>query len=258
MARNLFGGTASDVAEDVSGARIPGAVGTVWDGPSEGATQLLDLTDADGAPVVQLVADQRGFVPSFYGPDNVERLWVDFGNGKIGLNSVTVGVRLAAHQGANDPHQDRAYTDEQLLNYMRASGGEYKTVAGGDFLKFTVPSAADPGFVWKTQTADGAQYTRLVNSGALFIDTVGKNIPLCIGVPGYSSTGNAINIVNGKATTSTTNSVFQVRGDGSIINAGAITSAGNVNAPNIGSARVFSGPNAPASPQAGDVWIKYG
>lgn len=37
MTRNLFGGTAADVAEDISGARIPGAVGTVWDGPSAGA-----------------------------------------------------------------------------------------------------------------------------------------------------------------------------------------------------------------------------
>lgn len=68
MARNLFGGTSADVAESVSGARIPGAVGTVWDGPSEGARQITDLTDSSGAPVLQLVADNRGMVPPFYGP----------------------------------------------------------------------------------------------------------------------------------------------------------------------------------------------
>ncbi|GAA2719192.1 hypothetical protein GCM10010315_36660 [Streptomyces luteosporeus] len=53
MTRNLFGGTTSDVAEDIDGRRVPGAVGTVWDGPSYGARQITDLTDADGAPIIQ-------------------------------------------------------------------------------------------------------------------------------------------------------------------------------------------------------------
>lgn len=96
MARNLFGGTADSVAEDVTGARVPNAVGTVWDGPSAGATQLTDLTDSNGTPITQLTANSNGFVAAFFGPDGYERLWVDFGAGKVGLVSVTVGERLDA------------------------------------------------------------------------------------------------------------------------------------------------------------------
>lgn len=108
MARNLFGGSAADVAEDASGGRVPGATGTVWDGSSGGAAQLTDLTDVDGAPLSGLIADSQGFVRSFYGPDGVERLWVDFGSGKVALTSVTVGERLEAHITANDPHGSEA------------------------------------------------------------------------------------------------------------------------------------------------------
>ncbi|MGW5773114.1 glycosyl hydrolase family 28-related protein [Streptomyces longwoodensis] len=114
MARNLFGGTADSVAEDVTGARVPNAVGTVWDGPSAGATQLTDLTDINGAPISQLHADANGYVSAFYGPDGYERLWVDFGDGKVALVSVTIGERLDAHLTDSDPHGDRAYADAKF------------------------------------------------------------------------------------------------------------------------------------------------
>ncbi|MFI0553429.1 hypothetical protein [Streptomyces scabiei] len=114
MARNLFGGTADSVAEDITGARVPNAVGTVWDGPSAGAAQLTDLTDISGAPILQLQADANGFVAAFYGPDGYERLWVDFGAGRVALVSVTVGERLDSHISAPDAHGDRAYADGQV------------------------------------------------------------------------------------------------------------------------------------------------
>lgn len=115
MARNLFGGTASDVAEDSTGARVPNAVGTVWNGPTAGATQITDLTDAGGAPLTQLTADSRGYLGSFYGPDGAERVWVDFGGGKVALTSVTVGDRLDSHTAGTDPHGDRAYADSTFV-----------------------------------------------------------------------------------------------------------------------------------------------
>jgi hypothetical protein len=114
LARNLFGGTADSVAEDITGARVANAVGTVWDGPSAGAAQLTDLTDIDGAPLLQLQADSHGYVAAFYGPDGYERLWVDFGGGRVALVSVTVGERLDSHVSGIDPHGDRAYSDAQL------------------------------------------------------------------------------------------------------------------------------------------------
>jgi hypothetical protein len=110
VARNLFGGSAADVAEDASGARVPGATGTVWDGASGGAVQITDLTDVDGAPLSGLTADSQGFLPTFYGPDGAERVWVDFGSGRVALTSVTVGERLDAHVSANDPHGSKAAT----------------------------------------------------------------------------------------------------------------------------------------------------
>lgn len=108
MARNLFGGTAADTAEDASGARAPGAPGTVWAGSAEGSTQVTDLTTEDGAPIAALTADDNGMVPAFYGPDGAERLWVDFGGGRVALVSATVGERFRDHLTATDPHGSQA------------------------------------------------------------------------------------------------------------------------------------------------------
>ncbi|MGV9693321.1 hypothetical protein ACWDUX_29925 [Streptomyces sp. NPDC003444] len=253
MARNLFGGTTSDVAEDVSGARVPGAVGTVWDGPSDGARQVLDLVDADGAPIIQLVADNRGFLPAFYGPDNgAERLWVDFGAGKVGLVSVTVGDRLQAHAAAVDPHQDRAYTEERLLSYVNRSGSEVTTPKDASWLLVRTGADAGGSVISLVGQSTGTQYSRVKNNGALFLDTYQKAPPLCIGAPGYTASGTVINVVDGKATSAESSSIFQVRGDGAVISKSTVT------ATNVGSARLYSGPTAPASPRAGDVWVQYG
>lgn len=85
MTRHIFGGSSSDAAEDVTGARLPGAIGNVYDGPGDTATLLTDLLDADNAPISGLTADSRGIVPEFYGPDGVDKIWVDFGAGKVVL-----------------------------------------------------------------------------------------------------------------------------------------------------------------------------
>ncbi|MER6102405.1 hypothetical protein ABT115_08760 [Streptomyces sp. NPDC001832] len=109
MARNIFAGTAAEVAEDVSGARIPNAVGTVWDGPSGGASQVLDLLSSELTPIAELVANDHGMVPAFWGPDNgSERLWVDFGSGRVALVANNLAERLKSHLEASDPHGDRA------------------------------------------------------------------------------------------------------------------------------------------------------
>ncbi|MFE5542768.1 hypothetical protein ACFQ71_03000 [Streptomyces sp. NPDC056534] len=262
MARNLFGGTTADVAEDVSGARIPGAVGTVWDGPSDGARQVLDLMDADGAPIIQLVADNRGFLPTFYGPDNgAERLWADFGNGKIGLVSVTAGERLAAHATAVDPHQDRAYTEERLNAFIPRTGAVLQVDKGTTWSSFNVADLAgisgdSVGNVFKVENSTGTpaghkEFSRLKATGALYLDPIGSHIPLVIGQwEAVNDNGTALTIARGRAGTEPY--VFKVRSDG------RVEASGNVTAPNVGSARLFSGPTAPASPKAGDCWVQYG
>ena len=120
--RNLFGGDAASVAEDSSGVRVPGAVGTVWDGASAGANRLTDLTDTSGSAISQLVADPVGMVGPFFGPDGAERVWVDFGGGsRVALVSVTIGERLDAHAAAVDAHGDRAYSDAALASHTTAA-----------------------------------------------------------------------------------------------------------------------------------------
>jgi hypothetical protein len=105
----LFGGTAADVAEDVSGARVPGATGTVWNGATEGANQVTDLTDLSGSPLAELVADGDGMIPAFYGPeDGPERLYLDFGGPRVAVLATDVGERLRAHVTADDPHGSKA------------------------------------------------------------------------------------------------------------------------------------------------------
>ncbi|MFE4513759.1 hypothetical protein ACFRMQ_06090 [Kitasatospora sp. NPDC056783] len=215
---------------------------------------MTDLTDTTGAPIIQLVADVRGMIPSFYGPPSgAERVWVDFGAGRTGLVSVTAGERLVQHQAAPDPHQDRAYVDEKLVNYLPRTGADLQVPAGTDWARWIVPSAVDiNGSAWKLKTSDGTDYTRLRNSGALLIDTIGVRAALCIGAPAYGANQAVINVTNSKATTTTTASVFRVQGDGSVVSSGTVT------ATNVGNARVYSGPNAPSSPRAGDVWVQYG
>jgi hypothetical protein len=113
--RHLFGGGSSDAAENIDGSRVPGAVGTVWDGPTESATQIFDLLDANTQPIQSLVADSQGMVPHFYGPDGVDLLYVDFGAGRIAMTPVDTALRITTHEQADDPHGDRAYADETFV-----------------------------------------------------------------------------------------------------------------------------------------------
>lgn len=251
--RNLFGGTAADVAEDVDGKRIPGAVGTVWDGPSEAANQITDLQDQDGAPIIQLVADNRGFIPPFYGPDNdAERLWVDFGVGRMGLVSVTVGDRLRSHTVAPDPHHSRAYTDERLETVLSKAGGVVEAPAGGTWLLVQVPEEPDAQGAAVALASGSTALTRITNRGSVYVDTLPGAVGLAVGAPGRTAADTVINVSNSTATSSTAQSVLRVLGDGSIV------SAGNISAANLGTARLYSGPNPPAAPQPGDVWVQYG
>ncbi|WP_063886224.1 MULTISPECIES: glycerophosphodiester phosphodiesterase [unclassified Streptomyces] len=123
MARNLFGGTTADAAEDSVGARVPGATGTVWNGLSEGATQVTDLRDQNNGVITTLTADANGMVPPFYGPDGTERLYADFGAGRVALVATNVGERFKAHMEATDPHGDRQAAADNLTSKLGQANG---------------------------------------------------------------------------------------------------------------------------------------
>ncbi|MEU0159028.1 glycerophosphodiester phosphodiesterase [Streptomyces sp. NPDC006261] len=105
------------------GARVPGASGTVWDGLSEGAGQVTDLLTIENVPVSTLIADAQGMVPPFWGPDGAERLYVDFGAGRIALVASDVGQRFKDHLTASDPHGDRAAAEDNLNSKIGTPNG---------------------------------------------------------------------------------------------------------------------------------------
>ncbi|MFD8839868.1 hypothetical protein [Streptomyces griseofuscus] len=81
--RHLYGGSPADFAMQRVGNQLlvrPAAVGTVWDSAA-GGTQLTDLTDLTGLPITSVTADADGAV-TFYGPDGVTTVYVDFGYGR--------------------------------------------------------------------------------------------------------------------------------------------------------------------------------
>ncbi|MEV0445295.1 hypothetical protein AB0I84_07480 [Streptomyces spectabilis] len=260
--RNLYGGTPADVAENEAGVRVAGAVGLVWDSPEEGATQVTDLVDLSGTPITQLVADERGVVLPFWGPaDGREALWVDFGVGRLKLTSNSVGERFKAHTEALDPHNSKQYTDDQLNGYIPRRGAQLTMERGRTWTGFKIPDVVSSvgdttGDVFKLET-DGKtptghqQFTRLKNNGAMYFDPAGSHVPVVVGqYEGVSDNGSAITVSRGRAGSDPI--VFRVRADG------RVEANGTIAAPNIGSARVFSGPTPPANPQVGDVWVQYG
>lgn len=125
MARNLFGGTAADVAEDASGVRVPGVSGTIWDGPTAGASPVLDLIDAEGAPIEAVTSDAYGMIPAFYGPiASPERLYIDFGSGiRTAILASDVGDRFASHVTAPDPHGTQAAVLQDINGRIGKPGG---------------------------------------------------------------------------------------------------------------------------------------
>lgn len=125
MSRNLFGGTAADVAEETDGTRVPGAVGTVWDGPGTGAVQLKDLLTFTNAPTQTLVANAEGMVEHFYGPNNVTLLYVDFGAGRVAMTPVNTSTDLATHLNASDPHGSKM----GAVNEINAQKGAVNGIA---------------------------------------------------------------------------------------------------------------------------------
>ncbi|MBP5918677.1 right-handed parallel beta-helix repeat-containing protein [Streptomyces sp. LBUM 1486] len=95
--RHLFGGSPADFAMERVGYQLqlrPFAIGTVWDAPTDGS-QLTDLNDLATNPITQVTANSDGSV-SFYGPDGVTLLYVDFGYGRrYAITATDTGSILA-------------------------------------------------------------------------------------------------------------------------------------------------------------------
>jgi len=145
MARNLFGGSAADVAEDIDGSRVPGATGTVWDGPGAEATQLTDLLDASGNPIMSLTANDQGMVEHFYGPDEVNLVYVDFGAGRVALTPITTAQILAEHLSTPDPHGSKESAIAEINAQKGAANGLATLDASGRVPAAQLPASTGEG-----------------------------------------------------------------------------------------------------------------
>ncbi|WP_371665975.1 glycerophosphodiester phosphodiesterase [Streptomyces sp. NBC_01241] len=213
MARNLFAGTAAEAAEDISGARVPRAVGTVWDGPTGGARQVLDLLSSEMSPITQITADDNGMVTAFWGPDNgPERLWVDFGGGaRVAILATDVGDRFRTHQTASDPHGDRAAATQDLEARLGRPGGiapldetgkipaQYvNSASNGDMASITGLLSENPFYIAHrgsgmeypehTMAAYDAALTSGVKAIEVSVGVTADGIPVCMHDPNLDRT----------------------------------------------------------------------
>ena len=156
MARFEFGaGMADFVVQPSDGlwGVAPNAVVTFWNDPDAG-TQYTDLLDAASAPITQVVADEYGFVPRFFGPDSITGMWADAGGssrawiearnvGGGGGTAYTSVTRIVA--SATAPADVRAAAQyvcdgvadqvqiQQALNDARDNGGGVVQLTVGDY-----------------------------------------------------------------------------------------------------------------------------
>ncbi|MEV6551742.1 hypothetical protein AB0M57_23930 [Streptomyces sp. NPDC051597] len=261
--RNLFGGGAADVAEDVDGRRVAGAPITIWDGPSDTSTRVMDLVDVENGSQIEqstLTADEYGYIPVFLGPPGVERLWAKAGTvGKrVELIQMSLSSRLAKHMATDvDPHRDREYTDRRFEAAVSRTGANAVATAPGDAW-LAVEAADGTNDVVRLSRA-GETGTELRSSGAVSIAPFSDTTGLVIFTKHISENTNAINVQGGPDGAT---SVFRVRRSGNVLITGSLQADGNVIAPNVGSARVYSGPASALPPtnqlKPGDVWVQYG
>lgn len=85
MTRYSFGGGAEDYV--ASNGRPRGGVTVTFWTARLGGTQITDLLDAEGVPAVEVVSDDQGQLPVFYGPDGVSELWADAGGARVRLDT---------------------------------------------------------------------------------------------------------------------------------------------------------------------------
>ncbi|MFJ7901886.1 hypothetical protein ACIQ6V_15585 [Streptomyces sp. NPDC096198] len=260
MARNFFGGTAADSAENESGGRLPNLKGRVY-ASEESPDVITDLLDPSGKELKDgILTDERGMIPPFQGPNGAEQLWVDFNAGRVMLTPNDTGKRLSSHLADPDPHRSIAYTNEALKGYV-AKAGSNSCQPAKDGPLFNVEAPFGAGDVLAVNR-DGVRGSVLKGMGALYLKTFGDFTPLV--VTNDSPTNKPSVTLNDGAGNNTLR--FYKNGDvdtrGSVTVAGDVTASGAVLAANIGTARVYSGTADPATQgvqlKPGDIWVSYG
>lgn len=250
--RHPFGGDASTVAEDNSGRRIPNTSGNVYLQKTDLQAET-DLLNEDGSAASLVRTDDKGMVMPFFGPPGASTLWIDFGAGRYQVFATDVISAAAQHIAAGydeDPHgtltqarkEMQTYTDRNAPNTVPLISSEaWISVVGRSDTSGDVATVRNPG---------GTGYRWVLRQdGSMVITNNTEHIPFEIQA-GDSPNSVAIAVTGPGGETS--DPLFWVGSDG------VVHAKKPIEVPNIGNARVFSGPEAPANPRVGDVWVKYG
>lgn len=148
MPRFLFGGTPALVTRSPAGPAIPGARGTAWSAQT-GGVRYTDLLDEEGRPIPDgvLISDRQARL-RFFGPNNVDELWVDFGRGRLLVHATGLADRIDAIEDALLVATTTAQDVTARLQTLEASAGQPNGLAtldsGGRIPAEQLPAAVPP------------------------------------------------------------------------------------------------------------------
>jgi hypothetical protein len=155
LSRHLFGGSPADYAMEKVGSSLllrPEAVGTVWDSLT-GGSQYTDLTDLTGTPVTTVTADEDGAV-SFYGPDNIQFCYVDFGYGRrYGMTATDTGQLLAGFVAEGGQPGGWAQLDGSGKVPAAQLPADSQTATASKSAVITAPTGAVSYVIWRAPVA---------------------------------------------------------------------------------------------------------
>jgi hypothetical protein len=256
--RHPFGGDASTVAEDNSGRRIPNSSGNVYRNKVDLQAET-DLLNEDGSAASLVHTDDKGMVLPFFGPPGAATLWLDFGAGRYQIFATDVISAAAEHIAAGydeDPHGTLQQARTEMQSFVTKNGlNDIPLTANQRWLTLLSSEVAPTGDTLIQRRSDSKYNFALRQNGSVtHFAQSDAHTPLEIAA-GEKPPATALIINDG--VNRYEKSAFKVDFKGNVTTTGNVT-ANTVTASNIGGARVFSGPEAPANPKVGDVWVKYG
>ncbi|MFF4529225.1 hypothetical protein ACFY1P_08120 [Streptomyces sp. NPDC001407] len=257
--RHLFGGDVCSAAENSQGVRIPNTYGVVYRHKNASITET-DLLTEGGSPVTRVHSDDRGMVEPFYGPPGVSTMWMDFNAGRYQIFAVDMDTRIANHltDGPDeDPHGTLRTARAEMESYVSKIGSNDIDAVGTSAEWIRVASDDTDANVATLRNREGIARWALKKDGRMDIQPAYRPETAKQYAIRAVTKADAVAYAVSNADASGASNTFTVKGDGSANFSGDVTLNKPIIAPNVGSARVYSGPEEPRNPKTGDVWIAY-
>lgn len=188
--RNWFGGTATDWTMEIPDLLTRqilakgGVILTFWSAATEGF-QYTDLL-LNGSAVTSVYTGDGtsvplGQCPEFQGPDEIREMYCQAGNStyRFKMPCTNLGVVLAAHEAAADPHGARAYTDTQIAA-LGGAGASPRPAAAVVFANGVPSSSKAPSGTY-TFRCDGTSDQTEINAAIDAVTAAGGGDVLLYG-----------------------------------------------------------------------------